>query len=323
VPCGAGWKNRGQGGQESDDGSGCHGGFEVIDSFAPIDPKTLDVVLPEHDGYPDDIAAGDTRDVLRDACGSASREFPSALWIEPRDWAEAARQNDKYQTWPINWMDRFTNQSPTDECTCHSLRACVEAARNKQRSIIVGPPKAGERLPVSSKSASVWLSPLSVYAEANPRKSGGAGVRQVLEIATRRGMLPETIQPSEYGFRHAIVGTTGRGGINQASGDWVSVSRFPDGWQETAKHFRPLEVVFPETWEQAVCLVLHGYAVSVGRSGHCIPYSVWNATEQRMGYVDSYDVERWDSLGTVRGCAASGSFAILSTTVPDDWSKPA
>jgi hypothetical protein len=292
-----------------------------VNSFAPIDPALVDVVLPPS-GYPDELAKEDTRDALVECCGGASRSFPSALWIEPSNWADKARDNDKYHTWGINYLDRFTNQNPTHECTCHSLRANAEACRNRQRGIIFpdGPKK--EFRYEESNQGSVWLSPLSIYAEANPRQWGGANVRQVMEIACRRGFLPESKQPREYNFKHTLAGTTGQGGLNQASGSWVRVSNFPAGWEETAKHFKPLEVIFPESWEQAICLLLHGYLVSVGRNGHAVPWSMWNVQEQVAPYVDSYDVVRYDSLRTVKS-AWQGSFAIASMTAPDDWTKPA
>lgn len=299
-----------------------------MNSFAPIDPALIDStpaaseMTDGHCGYTDEQKAGDTRDVLMAVCGTASRDFPQALWIEPKDWADKARDNDKYKTWPINYIARYTNQTPSHECTAHSLSRNAEGARNRQRGIIYAEgPKKGFRYPESSMG-DVWLSPLSIYAEANPRQWGGANVRQVLEIACRRGMLPETMQPSDYGFKHAIHGTAGQGGSNQSSGPWLSVSRFPAGWEETAKWFRPLEVVFPESWEQAVCLVLHGYFVSVGRSGHAIPWGQWNVAQSAMAYPDSYEITRYDSLSTVKR-AWSGSFAITSMTAPDDWSKPA
>ena len=292
-----------------------------MNSFNTVPVELIDIVFDRDTGYPAELAAGDTREAVFGAAGEAARDFPNSLWIEEKDWPEVARQNDINGTWPINFVDRFTNQDPTHECTCHSLRTCMEAARNRQRAITLGPPVAGQRLPVSATSASVWLSPLSVYAEANPGQWGGAGVRQVMEIAARRGMLPETIQPRDYGFKLAIQGTTGRGGINQASGAWLPVSRFPSGWEDTAKHFKPLEVIFPSDWRQAVCCVLNGLCVGVGRNGHAIPWSFWNPTQQVMGYVDSYDVIRYDSLGTVKS-AWDGAFAIATTTIPDDWNKP-
>jgi hypothetical protein len=289
-----------------------------MNSFAPVPSNLIDVTLPPS-GYLDD--GGNTIDVLRDVCGNASRAFPPELWIEPKDWADKARENDKNNTWPVNFLDRFTNQSPSHECTTHSLRTNFEGARNRARGIIFPDgPKANFRYEESSKS-SVWVSPLSVYAEANPREWGGANVRQVLEIACRRGMLPEKIQPRAYGFKHVLQGTAGKGNSNQSRGPWVSLKNFPEGWQETAKLFKPLEVVFPESYEQAVCLVLHGIFVSVGRNGHAVPWGMWNATESVMAYPDSYDLIRYDSLRTVKN-AWQGSFAIVSTTVPDDWSDP-
>ena len=51
-----------------------------------IDPQLIDVVLDEPSGYPDDLAAEDTRDALFQAAGDTAREFPRHLWIEPSDW---------------------------------------------------------------------------------------------------------------------------------------------------------------------------------------------------------------------------------------------
>jgi hypothetical protein len=295
-----------------------------MNTFAPINPALIDAPLKvPHDGYPEDKKANDTPESMKGACGDAAQDFPQALWIEPSNWADKARDNDKYHTWPVNYIDRFTNQDPTHECTCHALTRVGEGCRNRQRGIIFPDgPKKDFRYDESNRG-SVWLSPLSIYAEANPRQWGGADCTQVLNIACRRGFLPEKIQPrDDYGLKHQIQGTTGRGGKNQAAGPWLSVSQFPAGWEQTAKHFKPLEVIFTETWEQVVCLVLHGYLVEVGRAGHAIPYAFWNVQEGVMGYVDSYDTIRYDSKRTVQGCS-NGAFTIASMTTPDDWLKPA
>jgi len=298
-----------------------------MNSFDQVDPKLIDAqtLAPRdgHHGYTEAMKAGDTIDALRSCCGAATRDFPKELWVEPKDWEAKARENDENKTWALNYIDRFTNQSPTHECTCHSLTRNAEGARNRHRGVIFeGGPKADYRYAESATSGSVWLSPLSVYSEANPGQWGGANVREVLEIACRRGFLPEKIQPRDYGFKHDLVGTTGEGNNNQSHGPWVRLSNFPEGWQETAKWFKPLEVVFPESWEQAVCLVLNGVLVSVGRNGHAIPWAQWNPQEQVMAYPDSYDVTRYDSLRTVKS-AWQGSFAIVSMTTPDSWDKPA
>lgn len=289
-----------------------------------IDPSLIDVVLPEHDGYPIELAAEDTLAAMWDACGEAAREFPDAFWIEPKDWDAVAAENDRLQTWPINYLDRFTNQSPTHECTTHALRACFEGARNRQRRIAIGPPVLNQPPPLSQTAGSVWVSCLSIYSEANPRIRGGANVRQVMEIASRRGFLPDKIQPRDYGFKHTLTGTNGKGNQTQSGGAWVKLSDFPDGWEDTARHFKPLEVVFPSSYEETICLVLQGFFVGVGRSGHSIPYGrmVKDGGSWMMQYPDSYDLFRYDSMGTVKR-TVGGSYAIISTTVPDDWNKPA
>jgi hypothetical protein len=303
-----------------------------MNAFSPIDPRLIDAPLDPrlltdgHSGYPLKMQAQDTIDVVREACGEAAREFPQAMWIEPKDWAKKAKENDELHTWGMNYLDRYTDQSPTHECTTHSLRANAEAARNRQRGIIFQEgPKNGYRYPDSALGGSVWLSCLSIYAEANPGKWGGANVRQVLEIACRRGFLPDKIQPRDYKFKHDLQGTTGNGNNNQSTGSWPSVASFPSGWQETAKHFKPLEVVFPESWEQAVCMVLHGVLVSVGRSGHAIPWAMLQFTGDSLkaaAYPDSYNVTRYDSLSTIKS-AWRGAFGIVTMTTPDDWDNPA
>lgn len=292
-----------------------------------VDPALVDCVLPWESGYPDSVAAEDTPEALRDALGDAARDFPDELWIDPKDWAAKAEENDVNGTWPVNYLDRFTNQSPTHECTCHSERAGFEACRNRQRGFSYRGPEAGERLPESDKYGSVWVSPLSIYAEANPQQWGGASTLRVMEIAVRRGFLPETLQPHDYGFKHALHGTVGKGGVNQSHGPWVPLNRFPEGWQETAKNFRVLEVIIPDMWEQIVCLVLHGRIVNVGRNGHAVPHARWipqgsDVNAGKMQYPDSYDLFRYDSVRTLRSCVG-GASSIASVTTPDDWTKPA
>lgn len=300
----------------------------MLDSFATIPPDLIDHFPAGHDGYSDRCAAEDTPDALWDACGSASTKFSDDYWIEPKDWPDAARDNDKYRSWAMNFVDRYTWQKSSHECTSHSLRALGESSRNRQRGVFYKDgPKKGFRYPESATNNSVWLSPLSIYAEANPRQWGGASIRGVLSIAIRRGFLPSKTQPRDYGFKHQLHDSAGGGeASNQSIGPWTPVSRFPSGWQETAKHFRPLEVIFPESWEQAVCLVLHGIGIGVGRSGHAIPWmqALFDSRGNFTGlaYPDSYLVTRVDSAATVRS-AWRGSYGIASFTAPDDWERPA
>ena len=301
-----------------------------------IDPKLIDVVLPDETGYPEELARQDTPDVLRCAAadvGVTVVPLPAHFAIPRKDWLEVQKLGERNRTRPIDFLDRFTNQSPTHECTSHGGRACFEMARNRQRRIVCGPPVAGQMPTV--KSASVWMSCLSVYAEANPRERGGAMVRDILEISGRRGWLPDQIQPHPWKFRHTMQGTRGGGNVCQSSGPfpgWKNDDfiRKPDGWEDdvwvsTSKHFRPLEIVVPDLLEEVICGLLGGpeamgIAWHTGGRGHSIPYSFVDVEQEVIGYADSYNVIRYD---TFRNARMSGIYGIISTTVPDDWDKPA
>lgn len=294
-----------------------------MNSFAPVDPSLVDVFLPEHDGYPDEIAAEDTPDAMRSACGAASREFPQHLWIEAKDREERARENEERKTWPINYVDRFTCQDPSHECTCHGYRTVYESSRNKSRGIIFPNGPVKDFRYEESQLGSAWISPLSLYCRANRRQWGGAGVIQVLNIACNEGVLPDKIQPHDYGFKHSLHGTSGKGNSNQSHGPWVVEEDFPSGWKETAKLFKPDEVIVSTDWEVALCLILRGHSISYGRKGHCVPPSFWNVSSNVIGYVDSYNIVRYDSMATFKAACRSGFYSIMSVTTPDDWMKPA
>lgn len=303
----------------------------VSSIYVPVDPRLIDVVFPEHDGYPANLAALDTDEAVMRAFGETSREFPSAMLVPKSEWKDRAAENDKLGLWAWNYIDRFTNQSPTHECTCHCLEGVALACWNRQRRINFGGPVAGQRNPLSATSASVWFAVNSIYPEANPGERGGANVQQVIGIACDRGFLPDLIQPRDYKFRHFMWGTRGKGGINQSTGDWPgwrndNFLKHPPGWadenwRETAKHFKPLECVNPQNTEQCVSLLLHGYAIGVGRSGHSVPYVklVWDSNGRMLfAYRDSYDLMRYDS-----SAAYGGSYSILTMTQPDDYNFPA
>jgi len=260
-------------------------------------------------GY-DDADGNDTSDALAGIEGA--RDFPSWMWIELRDWKDHARENDKHETWPESYRGRWTNQSPTHECTCHALIQNAEICLNRTR---LG---AGRE---------VWLSPLSVYAEANPRQWGGSYMQRTLNIAAHRGILPEYNGPEGVGsqremFEHTLNCSSGN--KSPWGGPWVPLNRFPSGWKTTARKFRPVEIVNPRSHEEIICLLLHGVAVSVGRSGHAIPYTqvVWRNGRLHAKYADSYEIHRYDSERMIRS-AVGGAYGIMTMTAPDDWSKPA
>lgn len=288
-----------------------------------IDPSLIDVFPKHHDGYTAEMEAEDTNDAVCSAAGDTIIPFPDEWWIEPKERIERAKYNDAHGLWPVNYLSRFLNQSPSHECTCMSLVMNCEMARNRARGMnYKGGPKKGYRYDQDAKAGTVYLAPLSVYAEANPSEWGGANVRRVMEIAVRRGILPDKLQPAEYGFRHALQGTSGKGCNNQSGGDWIPVSRFPSGWEETAGMFKPRGVIIAPSLDHVICLLINGVGYSVGRNGHAICWNRWDWENDLFPYSDSYEIERYDSLRTAKG-AWQGGFGVVTMHQPGDWSNPA
>lgn len=260
-------------------------------------------------GYSDEMSRGDTVETY---AAAGFIDFPDELYIDPKDWEDAARDNDKYGNWAEDRCNRFTNQSPTHECTTHCFIQCAETTWNMQRG---------------SMDSQVWFSPLSLYAEANPRQWGGAMVREIVRIAMRRGVLPEHNGPAGPGtqkriFQHTLNCSSGNS--RRDGGPWVSLRNFPRGWENTSQHFRPEKVINVKNWQQHFMLLLRGYAVGNGRDWHSIPHvravkrnGVWYSKAR-----DSYDRSIYDSVNQVRK-GVDSAYAIASMKRPDDWKKPA
>lgn len=279
-----------------------------------IDPKLLDVVLTTPSGYPRELAAADTTENMRGMEGV--RDFPSSYWIEPKDWKDRARQNDENKTWPDDFANRFTKQGNSHECTTHSLIQQLEIAINRA---------------AGTKDYATWLAPLSVYIEANPSKWGGANIQTVLRIAIERGVLPSHNGPQGIGsqknkFKVTLNESAGHNEAEFAGGPWVSLSKLPAGWENTARHFAPIECINCDSREEMISLILHGIAVGVGRNGHAVPITkaVWQANEEMPNgmYRDSYNRVLYDSWSTLKK-GVGGSHGIVTVKVPDDWNAPA
>jgi hypothetical protein len=285
-----------------------------------IDPKLIDV-FDVQGGYVD--GEEDTPDGLFSACGSAARKFPASMLVPRDERKDMARENYRLKTWGINYLDRFTHQGNSHECSAHAVTRSIEAARNRHRGIIYPDgPRKDFRYTDSSKG-SVWLSPLSLYLESNPSQWGGSNIVRNVNIAQRRGPLPDRVQPAEYGFRHMLQGSAGgRNSSNQSIGPWVSLRNLPQGFEETSKHFRPLEIFIIENEDEGISALLHGGVIAYGRRGHAVPVARWDHGQDVYAYVDSYDRVLYDSAATFRS-ACQGAVCVWTTEQPSDWLKPA
>jgi len=276
------------------------------------DRTLIDYTLPDHDGYPDNLAAADTSDEL---AMMGATDFPQSLWIEPKDWKAYAADNklSERKLWPTNFKGRFTNQHPTHECTCHSLCRGAEIAYAAQHS----------------GAKKIAFSQVGIYAIANPGQWGGAGCLEVLRIAMETGFIPENVWGQDAIYKHTMHGTAGKGNADNSSGPWVTERSKPEyfsGAAETRNLFKPTEVINPRSREEMACCVLHGRAVNVGRRGHAVPYTflVWEPTQKSeqptFGYDDSYDIQRFDTWSSA-SAAVSGSSCIWNMTMLPEQPK--
>lgn len=285
------------------------------DPFAHITQKMVDVFPPTHDGYVDEKGEdrSDNFAGMEDADGNVvSYEFPERLWIDPKDWRDVASDNTKYRLWPQMAREdfgRFTNQSPTSECTAHSLVQGAEAAYRNQLGICTR----------NGRKGNILLAPMSIYGRTNPSGRGGANCLNVMKTAVQYGFLPEPGRGQDQIFDHTLIGTRGRGNSEQKGGVFTPARRFPQGSESTSVSLRPIEVIIPRTIEQCICLILHRYVNNVGRNGHAVPHDilVWKTPgdwPDLFGYSDSYDRVLYDSLRTAKRCVSGASAITLMTT---------
>jgi hypothetical protein len=228
---------------------------------------------------------------------------------------EVAERNKEFKTRPKDFWTHFTQQSPTHECVAHAGTQVFSMVWNKENA---------------TSKYDVWFSPLYLYSQANPSIRGGTYISKVLGIMMAGGLLPEHHGPKglntqKQSFQHTLHQTAGNDPTR--GGPWVAERNFPAGHRNTARHFKPIEVVNLSSWQEIICMLLHGYAVWVGRNGHSIPYYdvIWNGSDLYdllVPYPDSYDLELFDSWRTVKQ-AVGGAVAIMVTNRPDDPSRPA
>lgn len=262
-----------------------------------VDPKLVDV-QHQWDGMRDDPSE-------QDLLYAGAKEFPDKYLIERSEWADRIRAHEENQSSADFYSDRFTHQGNSHECVCHAAGQLFLVAWNRQLGGI---------------EHSVWPSPLALYTRiTGGRKWGGSVVIDSLYEMIENGMIPEHDGPggedTQKGkFKHTVVQTAGHGARFPKPRD------LPDGWEETAKHFRVLEAfTIPDRQAHASAL-LHGWAICNGRQGHSIPHMnlVKEGNRYLSKYKDSYDVFRYDSERLW-----GGGYCIRSVTMPDDPSKPA
>lgn len=281
----------------------------------PRPPSNLDYPAPDDQidvQFEFDGAKGDYDDMDEWEFAGASR-FPDKFRIPRSEWDDRIREHEKHKSSADFYSDHFTHQGRSHECVCHAASQVFLCTYNRQ---------------VGTKWA-VWMSPLSLYTRlTGGRQWGGSNVHHSLRVMMSEGFLPEHDGPAWLGgdggqakrFKHTLHQSSGRTESHWPTKGWIRPGSFPDGWKDTARHFRMIEAYTIPDREAHASALLHGWALSNGRNGHSIPHMVLVKRDGRYlsKYRDSYDVWRYDSERLW-----GGGFCGRVCTFPDDVSKPA
>ena len=267
-----------------------------------IDPKLIDVEF-KFDGLKDDA----TEDQLLQA---GAKRFPESLLIDRSEWDDRIEELDKQKQWAEDYSGRHSNQSNSHECVSHASVNNAQIAWNRQ---------------YNGMDHDVWFSPLALYTRVTGgSRWGGSNVLSTMREMMANGLIPDHDGPAGKNsqqklFDHTLHETSGRTEDWWPTSGWVRPSELPDGWKETAKHFRPLEVyTIPHGSREAhASALLRGWCCTNGRSGHSIAHVKLAKEGGRYlsRYKDSYGPGsfRYDSERMW-----GGGFVIRSMTM---WNK--
>ena len=263
-----------------------------------IDPKLIDV-QHKFDGLVE------VENQERGLLAAGAVEFPEHLLIDRDEWTDRLAEIEKHGATSDKYSDRFTHQGNSHECVSHAAQQAIMTAYNRQ---------------LGGVEHSVWFSPLALYTRiTGGRQWGGSNVMDSLYEMMENGMIPDSDGPAGEGtqavkFKHTLYTTAGSGE------KFVKPRDLPDGWEQTAKHFRVLEAFTIPDEQAHFSAVFHGMVVVNGRQGHSIPhfYGLYENRKYYTAYKDSYDRWLYDSERLW-----GGGYCIRSVTTPDDPNNPA
>ena len=230
-------------------------------------------------------------------------EFPAALIIPRGEWQQWITSNQAAGFSLTLYNDTLNYQAPEHSCVSNATETAVRVVRNRQLGL----------------KHVVKLSPMSLYCRMNSHRWGGSNVFANLEESSARGILPEDTPQNKTRFGSQVA---------RQNAVYFPKSDLPAGWQNTAKHFRPLKFFRVSTKEQFASALLRGFPVVNGRSGHSICHLELVCRDGRFlsKYADSYGTQRGDGgylYDSEEKWATSGAWCLLSVTMPDDPAHPA
>jgi hypothetical protein len=271
-----------------------------------VDPSLID--LPHSF---DGMLPGGSEDEL---CAAGAVRFPDKLRIPRSDWDDWINQNDQNKSSGLDFSARQTHQGSSHECVCHASIQSFEIAYNRQ---------------FAGTKYAFYGAPLGLYTFiTGGQRYGGSVVMEALRALMNTGLIPEHDGPDWLGgkggqakrFKHTVHQTSGRSEDHWQTKGWIAPSQLPDGWRETARHFRVLEAFTIPDREAHFSALLRGLCIVNGRNGHSIPHvkAVKSGSRYLSMYRDPYNRDLYDSEGMT-----GNGYAISVVTAPDDPLKPA
>lgn len=226
--------------------------------------------------------------------------FPDSLLVPRSEWRDRIREREEMGISLANYHPYVYNQHPESSCVYNAACGCLTIRRNLALGL----------------SHQVVLSPMSGYCRVASYRHSGSTMWGALELTNESGVLPSDGHDQSSHFRHTFHENT------------PFTRRLPDGWQDTARHFRTIEWFRIDSREQFASALLQNMPICYGRSGHsiCAEDLVYERGAYYVRYCDSYGTGRGDNgrlYDSERMWATGGAWACREVTLPDDPARPA
>lgn len=221
--------------------------------------------------------------------------FPDSFLVPRDEWRDRIHEREEAGHSLKNYHPYVYNQHPESSCVYNAAAGCLTIRRNIQ---------LGEKW-------QVVLSPMSGYGQVARYRHSGSTMWGALGWTSEHGLLPS----DRYGGRFP----------HEFHENRPFDRRLPDGWEDTARHFRAIEWFRVDSREQFASALLHDMPICYGRSGHsiCAEDLIYDTGRRRfyVRYCDSYGLGRGDDgrlYDSERMWATGGAWACRQVTQPDD-----